>query len=351
MQENRYDVENLRVELLENGRRTSFVYHNGELLHEKGREEKQTSYHLGAGIDAFQRGQKLYYYQQDEQLSTAFITDGRGEVQNSYLYDAFGIEVETKEQFSNRIRYTGQQYDEFTEQYYLRARYYNPVLGRFLQEDVYQGDGLNLYAYCGNNPVTYFDPSGYNGDSTCPPESNIADDNEKDKYPERTPEAQEEAQRVVDVGNAIKAFDESQNPDQHPTTMVFVHEDGTVSVGISGSPTGSKGLSEYSQTLQDALNESAGYDKYNVSPTVDDALFGKLNYESGGAPVGVCAEPKAATAAHYNDSPITGMDVRYYSNEGNPYPLPNATSPNQMASCPTCERNEGVYMNYANGKQ
>ncbi len=163
VQENRYDVENLRFELLENGRRTSFVYHNGELLHEEGRDEKQTSYHLGAGIDAFQRGQKLYYYQQDEQLSTAFITDGRGEVQNSYLYDAFGIEVETKEQFSNRIRYTGQQYDEFTEQYYLRARYYNPVLGRFLQEDVYQGDGLNLYAYCGNNPVIYDDPSGYAG--------------------------------------------------------------------------------------------------------------------------------------------------------------------------------------------
>ncbi len=34
MQENRYDAENLRFELLENGRKTSFVYHNGELLHE-----------------------------------------------------------------------------------------------------------------------------------------------------------------------------------------------------------------------------------------------------------------------------------------------------------------------------
>ena len=34
-------------------------------------------------------------------------------------------------------------------------------MGRFLQEDVYQGDGLNLYAYCGNNPVRYYDPIGY----------------------------------------------------------------------------------------------------------------------------------------------------------------------------------------------
>ena len=36
------------------------------------------------------------------------------------------------------------------------------MVGRFLQEDTYRGDGLNLYAYCANNPVMYFDPSGHN---------------------------------------------------------------------------------------------------------------------------------------------------------------------------------------------
>ena len=50
-------------------------------------------------------------------------------------------------------------------QYYLRARYYNPVIGRFTQEDTYYGDGLNLYAYCANNPVGYEDPSGH---QVCP---------------------------------------------------------------------------------------------------------------------------------------------------------------------------------------
>ncbi|MEQ2390660.1 RHS repeat-associated core domain-containing protein, partial [Waltera intestinalis] len=75
---------------------------------------------------------------------------------------------------NNRIRYTGQQYDELTEQYYLRARYYNPVAGRFMQEDVYQGDGLNLYAYCGNNPVVYDDPSGY-ARKACPPKGKISE--------------------------------------------------------------------------------------------------------------------------------------------------------------------------------
>lgn len=171
VQENRYDAEGLRFELLENGRRTSFVYHDGELLQEEGREEQDTSYHLGAGKEAFRRGQELSYHR-DEQLSTVFVTDGQGEIRNSYQYDAFGIPLETTEQLNNRIRYTGQQYDELTEQYYLRARYYNPVAGRFMQEDVYQGNGLNLYAYCGNNPVVYYDPSGYASTSigkACPP--------------------------------------------------------------------------------------------------------------------------------------------------------------------------------------
>ena len=155
----------MRYDLIENGKRTHFIYHNGELLYEKGEENKQskeeTSYQLGAGIEAFQRNKRTFYYHQDEQLNTALITNRNGEIKNQYQYDAFGNGLEAVEELPNRIRYTGQQYDQQTEQYYLRARYYNPIVGRFMQEDVYQGDGLNLYAYCKNNPVVYYDPSGY----------------------------------------------------------------------------------------------------------------------------------------------------------------------------------------------
>ena len=161
IQENRYDAEGLRHEMRENGKLLRFVYQNGELLYEEGGDKETASCHLGAGIEAVRRGQRTYYYHPDEQLSTALITDETGTIKNQYRYDAFGAGLEASEELPNRIRYTGQQYDGVTEQYYLRARYYNPILGRFLQEDVYQGDGLNLYAYCRNNPVVYWDPSRY----------------------------------------------------------------------------------------------------------------------------------------------------------------------------------------------
>ena len=68
------------------------------------------------------------------------------------------MEEETVE---NRFGFAGEMLDAVTGQYYLRARFYNPVIARFLSEDMYYGDGLNLYAYCHNNPVGYVDPSGH----------------------------------------------------------------------------------------------------------------------------------------------------------------------------------------------
>ena len=102
-----------------------------------------------------------HYYHQNEHGDIEYITGKDGKIENTYTYDAFGNITSSTELVKNRYTYNGEQYDKTTSQYYLRARYYNPLVARFTQEDVYRGDGLNLYAYCGNNPVMYVDPSGY----------------------------------------------------------------------------------------------------------------------------------------------------------------------------------------------
>ena len=107
------------------------------------------------------KSQSRFSFVQDETGSTLFLLDEAYEIRELYHYDPFGNILQETGDVSNRLTYTGQMYDGTARQYYLRARFYNPVVGRFLQEDTYRGDGLNLYAYCANNPVMYYDPSGY----------------------------------------------------------------------------------------------------------------------------------------------------------------------------------------------
>ena len=76
-----------------------------------------------------------------------------------YTYDAYGNAIRDNGEDDNPYRYCGENYDEETGLYYLRARYYDPSIGRFMSEDPAQ-DGLNWYVYCGNNPVMYIDPMG-----------------------------------------------------------------------------------------------------------------------------------------------------------------------------------------------
>lgn len=170
VQENFYDAENLRYAIKENGKQTNFVTDGWEILSEmdeKGSVEKRLI--RGYELTVFEEKKKkeevsegrYYYYHTNEHGDIEGITEEKGGVCNCYQYDAFGKIMEEKWEIENRYTYSGKVYDGVTEQYYLRARNYNPQTARFTQEDVYRGDGLNLYVYCLNNAVMYIDPSGY----------------------------------------------------------------------------------------------------------------------------------------------------------------------------------------------
>lgn len=176
-QKNHYNAEGLRAEMEENGQLVKFLYNeNREAVAEEESDGNVIRYirRLGLISSDSEKEKTYYHYVSDEQGSITHVINGeekesgelpqedvQSRVLNHYEYDAFGNTIRCEEQVHNRFRYTGEQYDPLTGQYYLRARYYNPVSARFTQEDTYYGDGLNLYAYCKNNPVVYYDPSGY----------------------------------------------------------------------------------------------------------------------------------------------------------------------------------------------
>ena len=168
--------------------------------------------------------------------------------------DAFGNLLEQKETVENRILYTGQQYDQETGQYYLRARYYNPVAGRFLQEDTYRGDGLNLYAYCANNPVVYYDPSGHGTtENGCGAEGV--------KKPKDTPAGQ--------VGNKggstpkVHGNSKLSMKAQHGCEIYNTETGDVVKTGISGQKLNLNGTSPRANSQVNKLNRNAGKQLYD----------------------------------------------------------------------------------------
>jgi len=127
----------------------------------------------------------IEYYLHDGHGNVVKLIDEEDNSVQTYEYDAFGNQLNSNTDDTNPFRYCSEYFDDETSTYHLRARYYNPILGRFSQQDSHwnsknsiYGDkeyedysarvpdyeaiaqSSNLYAYCANNPVLYKDSSG-----------------------------------------------------------------------------------------------------------------------------------------------------------------------------------------------
>ena len=109
----------------------------------------------------------VYYYITNLQGDVMKLERADGGSGAQYAYDAWGNIIAMSGTLAelNPLRYRGYVYDQETGFYYLNSRYYDPAVGRFISADNYPttGQGLNgnnMFAYCGNNPVSRQDDGG-----------------------------------------------------------------------------------------------------------------------------------------------------------------------------------------------
>jgi RHS repeat-associated protein len=98
------------------------------------------------------------WYGYDGEGHVRALTNATGSTTDTYDYDAYGNLINATGTTPNVYLYRGEQFDPDLGLYYLRARWYNPVTGRFLSRDPL--DTGNKYTYAGSDPVNASDPSG-----------------------------------------------------------------------------------------------------------------------------------------------------------------------------------------------
>ncbi len=170
-----YDEKGLRLSKTVNDVVTRYTYSQGELIHVLDGSDRMTirrdpnSQPMTIGFNGSE-----HFFLYNAQGDVVAIANYSGEIVVEYTYDAWGNPLSCTGSLAdtlgkkNPFRYRGYVYDEETGLYYLKSRYYDPRVGRFICGDVEEilaaNDDLihcNLFAYCTNDPVNFFDDDGY----------------------------------------------------------------------------------------------------------------------------------------------------------------------------------------------
>ena len=170
-----YDASGIRTSKTVNGVKTEYLTAGSRILAEKKNGTWQHYLYDGSGqLIAIRYKGADYYYVQDALMDIIGLVDSDGKTVVNYSYNSWGkllgITGSMAESLGkdNPYRYKGYYYDEETGMYYLKSRYYNPEICRFISADDVELTRVspmalsdkNLYAYCDNNPIMRRDTSG-----------------------------------------------------------------------------------------------------------------------------------------------------------------------------------------------
>ncbi|MDD7354839.1 MAG: RHS repeat-associated core domain-containing protein, partial [Oscillospiraceae bacterium] len=165
-----YNSDGIRTKKVSGSTTTDYCLNGTQILAEKRGSTLINYLYASDGTRVgFKTGGKVYYYVYNLQGDVTHIVDESRNIAATYRYDPFGkilnLSSLTNIGKLNPFRYRGYYYDTESNLYYLNSRYYNPEIGRFINADGYvtTGAGLlscNMFAYCLNNPVKYYDHSG-----------------------------------------------------------------------------------------------------------------------------------------------------------------------------------------------
>jgi RHS repeat-associated protein len=165
----KYDPFGRRIYKSSSSSTSIYAYDGDNLVEETNSSGAAVARYAQQGLNideplAMLRGGATSYYQLDGLKSVTSLSTTAGALAQTYTFDSFGKQTATSGSLTNPFQYTGRESDTETNLYFLRARYYDPTMGRFLSEDpiAFKG-GMDFYRYVRNNPVMHRDPMGLCG--------------------------------------------------------------------------------------------------------------------------------------------------------------------------------------------
>jgi len=164
-----YDPFGRRIKKVSSAGTSIFAYDGDNLIEETNSSGAIVARYAQQGLNideplAMLRGGTTSYYQVDGLKSVTSLSTTAGALAQTYTFDSFGKQTASSGSLTNPFQFTGRESDSETNLYFLRARYYDPAIGRFLSEDPigFKG-GIDFYRYVRNNPVMHRDPLGLCG--------------------------------------------------------------------------------------------------------------------------------------------------------------------------------------------